>query len=60
MDIDPPPILFLDEETDSIYVKEEDQIIPIKTNSKEQEVRRLFDPSFYLTLADAYRESIKS
>ena len=60
MEIDPPPILFLDEETDSIYVREEDKLIPVKTSSKEQEVRRLFDPSYYLNLVDAYRESIQS
>ena len=38
-----------------VYVKEEDTSIPIKSKSEEDEIRRLFDPSFYLNIASAYK-----
>jgi hypothetical protein len=29
--------------------------VPVKTGSKEGEIRRLFDPTFYLRVVEAYK-----
>ena len=35
-------------------------MIPIKTGSKEEEIRRLFDPTFYLSVVSNFKEMIRT
>lgn len=57
---EPTPILYLDEENNSIFVKEENLSIPTKISSKEDCIRRVFDPAFYLKVVDSYQTKINS
>ena len=55
---EPKPILYLDEENSSVYIKEEQASIPFKIANKEDAIRRVFDASFYLKLAEFYQHKI--
>lgn len=50
----------MDEQTDSVYIKSEDVFVPVSTNTREEQMRRLFDPTFYLNVVENYQEKINS
>lgn len=57
-DNQPTPILFLDDQNNSIYIKSHDVSVPVKLKSKEEEIKRVFDPTFYINMVDTYQEKI--
>lgn len=49
--VDPQPLVFLDEEKLALYYKPEDSTIPLHLPHPEQHTRQIFDPFFYTRLA---------
>jgi len=48
----------LDEEQSSIYVKSDDLTIPTKISGKEDQMRRVFDPAYYIKTVESYQKKI--